>query len=148
MSTRTTEPVEVRNTKQRRAVTGALQRLEDFISTQELHRLLKDEGESVSLATTYRILQSMAELGQVDVLRNADGEAIYRRCEAQHHHHHLVCRSCGAAVELESPDIETWADATARRYGYVDVDHTVEISGICAECRRRAAAGDATESSR
>ncbi|MDO4918601.1 Fur family transcriptional regulator [Kocuria sp.] len=138
MSTKTTEPAEVRNTKQRRAVTGALQRLEDFISTQDLHRLLRDEGESVSLATTYRILQSMAELGQVDVLRNVEGEAIYRRCEAQHHHHHLVCRSCGAAVELEAPDIETWAEATARRYGYAEVDHTVEISGICAECRRRA----------
>ncbi|HAG63871.1 MAG TPA: transcriptional repressor, partial [Kocuria sp.] len=124
MSTKTTEPAEVRNTKQRRAVTGALQRLEDFISTQDLHRLLKDQGESVSLATTYRILQSMAELGQVDVLRSADGEAIYRRCEAQHHHHHLVCRSCGAAVEIEAPDVETWAEATARRYGYADVDHT------------------------
>ena len=147
MSTRTTEPAEVRNTKQRRAVTGALQRLEDFISTQELHRRLKDEGESVSLATTYRILQSMAELGQVDVLRNADGEAIYRRCEAQHHHHHLVCRSCGATVELESPDIEAWADATARRHGYTDVEHTVEISGICADCLRRAAA-DAPEARR
>ncbi|WP_112234902.1 Fur family transcriptional regulator [Kocuria sp. BT304] len=135
MSTKTTEPAEVRNTKQRRAVTGALQRLEDFISTQDLHRLLKDQGESVSLATTYRILQSMAELGQVDVLRSADGEAIYRRCEAQHHHHHLVCRSCGAAVEIEAPDVETWAEATARRYGYADVDHTVEISGICEQCR-------------
>ena len=140
MSTKTTEPAEVRNTKQRRAVTAELHRLEDFISTQDLHRRLQDQGESVSLATTYRILQSMAELGQVDVLRNADGEAIYRRCEAQHHHHHLVCRACGAAVELESPDIETWAETTARRYGYADVDHTVEISGICAECRRRAAA--------
>ena len=140
MSTKTTEPAEVRNTKQRRAVTAELHRLEDFISTQDLHRRLQDQGESVSLATTYRILQSMAELGQVDVLRNADGEAIYRRCEAQHHHHHLVCRSCGAAVELEAPDVESWAETTARRYGYADVDHTVEISGICAECRRRAAA--------
>ena len=147
MSTKTTEPAEVRNTKQRRAVTGALQRLEDFISTQDLHRLLKDQGESVSLATTYRILQSMADLGQVDVLRNAEGEAIYRRCEAEHHHHHLVCRSCGAAVELEAPDVETWAEETARRYGYADVDHTVEISGICGECaaRDRAESSDARE---
>ena len=134
MTTRKTQHAEVRNTKQRRAVVGALQHLDDFISTQDLHRVLQEREESVSLATTYRILQSMAELGQVDVLRSSDGEAIYRRCEAEHHHHHLVCRSCGAAVELEAPQVESWAEQTARRYGYADVDHTVEISGICAEC--------------
>ncbi|RKQ36678.1 Fur family transcriptional regulator [Kocuria tytonis] len=143
MSSKTTEPAEVRNTKQRRAVSAALQRLEDFISTQDLHRLLQDRGESVSLATTYRILQSMAELGQVDVLRTTDGEAIYRRCEAQHHHHHLVCRSCGATVELEAPEIETWAESTARRHGYADVDHTVEITGICEDCAARTRDGSA-----
>ena len=134
MTTRKTQHAEVHNTKQRRAVVRALQHLDDFISTQDLHRVLQEREESVSLATTYRILQSMAELGQVDVLRSSDGEAIYRRCEAEHHHHHLVCRSCGAAVELEAPQVESWAEQTARRYGYADVDHTVEISGICAEC--------------
>lgn len=142
MTTRKTQHAEVRNTKQRRAVVGALQHLDDFISTQDLHRVLQEREEPVSLATTYRILQSMAELGQVDVLRSADGEAIYRRCEAEHHHHHLVCRSCGATVELEAPDIEAWAENTARRHGYTDVDHTVEISGICEQCTARLEAED------
>ena len=136
VSTQTTGQPEVRNTKQRRAVAGALRSLDDFISTQNLHRRLHDEGQSVSLATTYRILQSMADTGQVDVLRNAEGEAIYRRCEAKHHHHHLVCRSCGAAVELEAPAIERWADDTASEHGFTNVDHTVEITGICGNCAR------------
>lgn len=136
VSTQTTGHPEVRNTKQRRAVAEALRSLEDFISTQNLHRRLQDEGRSVSLATTYRILQSMADTGEVDVLRNAEGEAIYRRCEAEHHHHHLVCRSCGAAVELEAPAIERWADDTAHQHGFTDVDHTVEITGICGNCAR------------
>ena len=136
VSTKTTGQPEVRNTKQRRAIAGALRSLEDFISTQDLHRRLQDEGQSVSLATTYRILQSMADTGEVDVLRNAEGEAIYRRCEAEHHHHHLVCRSCGAAVELEAPAIEQWADDTAAEHGFTDVDHTVEITGICGNCAR------------
>ena len=136
VSTQTTGQPEVRNTKQRRAIAGALRSLEDFISTQDLHRRLQDDGQPVSLATTYRILQSMAETGEVDVLRNAEGEAIYRRCEAQHHHHHLVCRLCGAAVELEAPAIERWADDTAAEHGFSDVDHTVEITGVCSNCAR------------
>ena len=86
-SRRTAEP---RVTRQRVAVGRTLDSLDDFVSTQELHRLLQDRGEKVSLATTYRILQSMADDEQVDVLRGADGEVLYRRCEAEHHHHHLV----------------------------------------------------------
>lgn len=138
VSPKTTGQPEVRNTRQRRAVVGALNSLDDFISTQDLHRRLQDDGQSVSLATTYRILQSMADSGDVDVLRKEDGEAIYRRCEAQHHHHHLVCRSCGAAVELEAPAIEHWADQTATQHGFTGVDHTVEITGICRNCSHAA----------
>lgn len=137
VNTQTRGRPEVRNTKQRRAIAAALRDLEDFISTQDLHRRLQDDGQSVSLATTYRILQSMADNGEVDALRNADGETIYRRCEAEHHHHHLVCRSCGATVELEAPAIEEWADRTAAQHGFEDVDHTVEITGICTACAGR-----------
>ncbi|WHF22860.1 transcriptional repressor [Kocuria rhizophila] len=97
----------------------------------------------MSLATTYRILQSMAELGQVDVLRTAEGEAIYRRC-AGPSTTTTTWRAArrGATVELEAPDIEAWAENTARRHGYTDVDHTVEISGICEQCTARLEAED------
>ena len=128
---------EVRNTRQRRAVARALASLEDFISTQDLHDLLRERGDSVSLATTYRLLQSMSELGELDVLRSDDGEAIYRRCSA-HHHHHLVCRSCGRTVEVEGPAVEKWADRIAAENGFVEVSHTVEIFGTCRACNEKA----------
>ena len=125
---------EQRVTKQRLAVSATLDRLEDFVSTQDLHRILHDEGASVSLATTYRILQSMADEGLVDVLRTDDGEAVYRRCEATGHHHHLVCRRCGRAVDIEAPAVETWASRVAREHGYTAIEHTVEVFGLCPEC--------------
>lgn len=125
---------EQRVTKQRLAVSAALDGLEDFVSTQELYRQLHRSGESVSLATAYRILQSMADDGLVDVLRNADGEAVYRRCAVEHHHHHLLCRNCGRAVEIEAPAVENWAVRVAAENGYTEVSHTVEIHGLCAEC--------------
>lgn len=130
--------VQPRVTKQRLAVDAALDRLEDFVSTQELHRSLQDSGVSVSLATTYRILQSMADEGVVDVLRSTDGEAVYRRCEADSHHHHLLCRRCGKAVEIEAPAVEAWAAKIAAEHGFTAVTHTVEIMGLCAECSQAA----------
>ena len=125
---------EQRVTKQRLAVSAALDELDDFVSTQELYRILQNQGVSVSLATAYRILQSLADEGLVDVLRNGDGEAVYRRCAVEHHHHHLLCRKCGRAVEIEAPAVEQWAARMAREHGYTDVAHTVEIYGLCPEC--------------
>lgn len=127
-------PPEPRVTKQRVAVGDALDTLNDFVTTQELHRLMAEDGASVSLATTYRILQSLADDGLVDVLRNGDGEAIYRRCSVSAHHHHLLCRNCGKAVEIEAPAVEAWAAKTAATHGFTSVNHTLEIFGICPEC--------------
>ncbi|GGC92296.1 transcriptional repressor [Tersicoccus solisilvae] len=123
-----------RNTRQRTAVSRALDELDDFVSTQELHRILTERGERVSLATAYRVLQSMADDGRVDVLRAADGEAVYRRCEVSAHHHHLVCRSCGKAVEVQAPAIESWAERVAAEHGFTAVEHTVEVFGLCPRC--------------
>lgn len=125
---------EQRVTRQRRAVSATLDELDDFVSTQELYRKLHERGESVSLATAYRILQSMADDGLVDVLRNGEGEAVYRRCAVEHHHHHLLCRRCGRAVEIEAPAVEQWAARMAEEHGYTEVAHTVEVYGLCPEC--------------
>jgi Fur family ferric uptake transcriptional regulator len=132
---------EQRVTKQRVAVSTALDELDDFVSTQELYRILQNKGVSVSLATAYRILQSLADDGLVDVLRNGEGEAVYRRCAVTGHHHHLLCRNCGKAVEVEAPAVETWAARTAAEHGYTDVAHTVEIFGFCPDCTALRTAG-------
>jgi Fur family ferric uptake transcriptional regulator len=122
-----------RATRQRAAVSAALDEVDDFRSAQELHDLLRQRGASVGLTTVYRTLQALAEADEVDVLRTADGEAVYRRC-SRGHHHHLVCRHCGRTVEVEGPAVERWADKVASENGYVEVAHTLEIFGTCPEC--------------
>ena len=121
-------------TRQRTAVTKALAAAEGFQSAQALHEAMRRAGDSVGLTTVYRHLQALAEAGEVDVLRTGDGEAAYRRCGADDHHHHLVCRSCGATVEVTGPAVETWAAEVARKHGFRDVSHTVEVFGTCRSC--------------
>ncbi len=127
-----------RMTRQRSAVADALGAVADFRSAQELHELLRDRGQEIGLATVYRTLQSLADGGEVDVLRRADGEAVYRRCARRTHHHHLVCRTCGRAVELDGPDVEAWAARVGAAHGFSDVEHTMELSGICTSCAAEA----------
>jgi Fur family ferric uptake transcriptional regulator len=122
-----------RPTRQRLAVLDALASVDDFRSAQEVHEILASSGSSVGLATVYRTLQLYADQGDVDVLRREDGEAIYRRC-SETHHHHLVCRTCGATVEVEGPTVERWTSAMAAEHGYTAVSHTLEIFGTCAAC--------------
>jgi Fur family transcriptional regulator, ferric uptake regulator len=124
----------LRSTRQRTAVSALLDRLDDFRSAQEIHEELRRRGDGIGLTTVYRTLQALADSGEVDVLRTVSGEAVYRRCASVDHHHHLVCRRCGAAVEIEGPAVETWAARVAERHGFSDLSHTVEIFGLCREC--------------
>lgn len=126
----------LRSTRQRAAVWAALDELTDFRSAQDLHALLRARGETVGLTTVYRTLQALADAGAVDVLHRGDGEAVYRRCSAGHHHH-LVCRGCGTTVEVAGPAVERWADRLAHEHGFVDVSHTLEVFGTCERCARR-----------
>jgi Fur family ferric uptake transcriptional regulator len=108
----------VRATKQRAAVIGLLERVDDFRSAQDLHEMLRRRKASIGLTTD-------------------DGESLYRLCRGgrQHHHHmHLVCRRCGKAVEVEGPEVERWAHGLAEQHGWSDVSHNVEIFGTCEEC--------------
>ncbi|MEV7089520.1 transcriptional repressor [Streptomyces sp. NPDC093085] len=131
-------PVRGRSTRQRAAVAAALDEVDEFRSAQDLHDMLKHRGDSVGLTTVYRTLQSLADAGEVDVLRTTDGESVYRRCSTGDHHHHLVCRVCGKAVEVEGPAVEQWAETVAAQHGFVSVAHTVEIFGTCAACAEAA----------
>jgi Fur family transcriptional regulator, ferric uptake regulator len=124
-----------RPTRQRRAVAAALETFDDFRSAQEVHELLRSRGDTVGLSTVYRTLQAMADGGELDVLRSEGGESVYRRCSTSHHHH-LVCRSCGATVEVEGPTVEKWTRTVAAAHGYADVSHTLEIFGTCPRCSR------------
>ena len=127
----TTQP---RTTRQRTAVAALLSEVDGFHSAQELHSMLRDRGDAIGLTTVYRTLQALADAEEIDVMRPPGGEHLYRRC-SDSHHHHLVCRLCGATVEVEGTAVESWTSKVAAQHGYSDVSHTLELFGTCAACR-------------
>jgi Fur family transcriptional regulator, ferric uptake regulator len=122
-----------RSTRQKRALSELLDASNSFRSAQDLYGELRARGENVGLTTVYNQLRALAEDGQVDFVRSDDGETLYRRCGAEHHHH-LVCRYCGRTVEVQGPEVERWADEQARANRFVDIQHTLEIVGTCHTC--------------
>ncbi len=127
----------VRSTRQRAAIVEALRAAARFQSAQELHRDLVGAGHAVGLATVYRNLQALVDAGEIDAVHTASGETMFRLCDANDHHHHLVCRSCRRTVEVHGDEVETWAMRVARRHGFKHATHTVEIFGVCRDCGGR-----------
>lgn len=123
-----------RNTSQRAAILAALTGTDEFVSAQDLHGLLRGQGSGIGLATVYRALQEMAGAGDLDTVRRDSGEVLYRQCADTHHHHHLVCRQCGRTEEVESPGVERWATTVATEHGFVEINHELELFGICPVC--------------
>jgi Fur family transcriptional regulator, ferric uptake regulator len=133
----TLEGARRRETRQGGVVREALSRAEGFRSAQDIYSDLRSAGEAVGLSTVYRHLQALSDTGSVDVIVTPDGEATYRYCGQPpgRHHHHIVCRTCGRAEEVEGPAVERWAALVAEEHGYTDIEHTVEVFGTCANCR-------------
>lgn len=128
-----------RRTRQRATIAEVLDSFDEFRTAQDIHDLLRHRGDQVGLATVYRNLQSMVEAGEVDLVRTPDGQASYRACghATRTHHHHLICRQCGRTVELELDGVESLIDSLAERHAFSDVDHSLELHGLCAACARR-----------
>lgn len=134
--TNTDQPTDQRPTRQtwqRTAVREHLWETDEFQTAQQVHEILSRGGARVGLATVYRALQSMADSGELDVLRTPEGEAAYRRCSTGHHHH-LVCRECGFTVEIGAEAVEAWAATMADEHGFTDAGHDIEIFGLCRDC--------------
>lgn len=124
-----------RNTWQREAVRTALGESEGFVSAQALHGALRDSGSTIGLATVYRALTDLTDEGEADTLTQ-DGEALYRACTPDSHHHHLICRRCGKTVEIEATAVEEWARAIAAEHGFTQAEHVVDVFGLCDRCSR------------
>ena len=108
-------------------------RQNDAISAQDLHRWLEEHGTHIGLATVYRQLNALADAGLADTIR-LDGQQLFRLCGDDGHHHHLVCVRCGRTVEIEPPS-ESWLRGIADAHGFTVESHTLEVFGLCPDCR-------------
>ncbi|HST89597.1 MAG TPA: Fur family transcriptional regulator [Ktedonobacterales bacterium] len=102
------------------------------------------ERAGTSLASTYRVLGLLAELGLVSEVEEEGGDAEapqpdarsrrYALCSLSEHHHHFVCRSCHATLDLASDGLERALEELAGRAGVRLEGHEITLRGQCARC--------------
>ena len=107
------------------------------VSAEDLYRALLAAGESIGIATIYRVLTQFEQAGLV-VRHNFDGGSAVFELAPSEHHDHLVCVRCAQVVEFVDETIEERQRTIADRNGFTMTDHSLIIYGLCPECRREA----------
>jgi Fur family ferric uptake transcriptional regulator len=122
-------------TRQRLEVLRELAIEPNDATAQMLWKRLRERDEStIGLATVYRTLSLLSEKGVVDTLAHHEGELCYRLC-GETHHHHLVCSNCHRVVEIDEHGLSDWLDRVFEKHDFVAMAHTVELTGLCSNCR-------------
>lgn len=124
-------------TPQRRAIVDVIIRNEgNHLTTEELYDLVKKECPEIGLATVYRTVQLLEEIGVICKLDLNDGCSRYELVheEENHQHHHLVCTSCGAVIEVQGDLLEVLEHEIEEKYKFKITNHSVKFFGICDRC--------------
>jgi len=124
-------------TSERQALFDEVFSKHEHLEVEELLVRLRAKHKKISRATIYRTLELLADSGIVGKLRIGESGYRYERLRAGDHHDHLICRECGRVVEFYEPRIEQLQDEVCERYGFVLLDHSHQMRGICRRCRPR-----------
>jgi len=112
----------------------------DELSPQEIHARLRSQGARLGLATIYRQLRQLGQLGQVRHRMLSNGERVYS--PIQRDQHYLTCVICGSSEPLPICPVDTRVQELVKvlLHGFRPLFHTFEIHGLCARCQRPGAA--------
>ena len=132
----------LRMTRQRKLILRELQRQRTHPTADELHHAIRKRLPKISLATVYRNVKTLCELG---LLKRVDVPGFQTRYDAfLEPHHHIRCVECGRVDDLECCPVCTVARAAervAQGTDYEILDHTLEFTGICPNCRKKRKSG-------
>lgn len=130
-----------RITPQRRLILDILATARGHLDAAEIHEQGRRRDPRLSLSTVYRTLAALKETGAVREL-HLDEEHHHYELAMDDQHSHLVCTGCGRVVELDSGPFEEVARRAAKAHGFELAGAQVELSGLCAVCRRTERAPD------
>jgi Fur family ferric uptake transcriptional regulator len=117
-----------------RAVVELLAREDCCLSAQDIFDRLRAGGRRVSLASVYRALELLSELGLVQRVLVGGSSARFERIVPENHHHHVVCDDCGRVEAFSDDRLERAIHSVASSVGYSVAAHDVVLHGACSDC--------------
>jgi Fe2+ or Zn2+ uptake regulation protein len=124
-----------RLTEPRRAVAELIAAREGHFTAAELLDDARARRLGIGRATVFRALDLFAELNVLERLDLPSGGHAYVPCEPAHHHHHIVCSTCGRTREVDDAGLASAVEEVQRRTGWQVESHRLELYGLCPRCR-------------
>jgi Fur family ferric uptake transcriptional regulator len=119
----------------RRAVLELLGSQECALTAQEMEDRLRGAKRAVSRASIYRVLDELEGLRLVQRVETGQAMVRYERvCEAEEHHHHLVCECCGIVIPFSDPALERAISSISERVPLAVSEHEIVLRGHCRAC--------------
>ena len=127
-----------RMTPQRVAVIKVLIDCTDHPDAEQIYDHIKHDFPTTSLATVYKTVTMLKEMGEILELNFGNGSTRYD-CREPHHHPHLVCTKCGSIkdidIDIDIFSIEELAREVAQMTGYQVTSHRLDFLGTCPQCQ-------------
>ena len=127
-----------RLTPQRKRVLELFERLGsgNHLSAEDVHQQLAQLEMKVSLATVYRTLRLLADMGFLQERELSEGGRRFELADGDHReHHHVVCIRCGKTEEFESEPVLPAGAAAAQSLGFKLIESTLNVRAICPSCQ-------------
>lgn len=110
----------------------------EHLSAEDVYGILREQDSEIGLATVYRALDLLSDLGVLVKIDFGDGCARYELNTADptiHHHHHLICVKCKKVIEFEDDLLEDLEATISKKSGFQILNHEVKFFGYCKDCQ-------------
>jgi Fur family peroxide stress response transcriptional regulator len=124
--------MDVRLTPQRRAVLDVPHAAHDHPTAAEVYERVRLNAPGIGAATVYRTLGMLVRHGQALELSLTGQPSRYDANTERHDH--LVCDSCGRAVDVQATLPSESLAAVAAGAGFTMTGVDLRIRGLCASC--------------
>jgi Fe2+ or Zn2+ uptake regulation protein len=132
----------LRVTATRVSVLAVLDESHDHPRVDQIIERVRGSGVSISTQATYDVCEALHRVGLARKLEPAGGPVRYESRTGDNHHH-LVCRSCGIAVDVDCAVGEAPCLDPSDAHGFAVDEAEVVYWGLCPSCRRVTASGSA-----
>jgi Fur family peroxide stress response transcriptional regulator len=133
-------------TPQRIAIFRLAIRNRDHPSAQRIYGEVKALFPTVSLATVYKTLQTLSELGLIQELNFPQGQARFDSYMKPHIN--LVCTKCGNITDLDDLAARELVERVASAAKFTATGQRLDIYGICDKCRKKVGTASITPATR
>ncbi|MFN2132505.1 MAG: Fur family transcriptional regulator [Anaerolineae bacterium] len=123
-----------RLTAQRRLILQVLEESTGHLDADTLYDRVKARDPDVSLATVYRTLALLREMGLVEEHRLGQDHGHYEAVR-QEPHYHFTCLRCDKVIEFDTPLVAQIVQALCEQEGVRVTSTHLHVSGYCPQCR-------------